>query len=108
MVSEAIRKHDEVFTYIKQKHPELFSQQNISKLNNEWNQLRFKRFIDCIVYTIHSIKYKLIAAGISDMKNWKKNHIKMFFRFIPVGIKKKVNILLHREFFDLNYFGKKE
>lgn len=107
-VEKAIVMHKKSLNYIKERHSDLYSHKRMAEIKKEWKYFRFMVIVkDGFIRIYFSIKFKLEAAGVFNGRNWKKYHIMMIPRFIPIGFKKKINNLLGRDLLDVGYFGKK-
>jgi glycosyltransferase involved in cell wall biosynthesis len=106
MVDDAIKKHVLNFNYIKERHSDIYNEKKINEIKLMWKSKNILgRFKGEIIRQLYSIKFKLIAAGVAKKDDWKKHPLRTLFRFVPIGIKKKINNIFHKNILDVSYFG---
>jgi glycosyltransferase involved in cell wall biosynthesis len=106
MIDDARAKHDANIDYMSFKHAELYSKESLEKIRRKWKPLNKMIFMK-VAREISTVRLKMVLAGVSDISEWKKHPFRTLGRCVPIRLKKALNKLIGKDFFDVSYFGKK-
>lgn len=104
---EAAKKHEEIISYIREKHADIYSEENLNMLKKKWNSESFFAGIwKTITREIFSIRLKLIFAGVLNREEWIEHPLRTLGHCIPVRMKKGINKIFGKEILKTDYFRK--
>lgn len=101
MTDDVREKHQIIFSYIKNKHKDLYTPEAQETIKSHWGSIAEKeeRREKTIGGRISILRKKLKLAGVLSWRSWLKHPLRTFYRAIPIRWKTKGLFKIRPKFF---------